>query len=148
MDLGIVSAAIHPAIGFALGRFGYPEPRLRETGYRTLLRTIVGQQVTRSVDNAASTNTRIDLLLARANADECEVIAINGKKMKPHDILAKLNGAMSQVLTEPATKTKFAELGLDVAPRELQTPEGLAKFQQAEIDKWALAVRLSGAKAD
>ena len=31
---------------------------------------------------------------------------------------------------------RFTELGLDVAPRELQTPEGLATFQKAEIDKW------------
>lgn len=28
-----------------LQRVGYPEPRLRDTGYKTLLRTIVGQQV-------------------------------------------------------------------------------------------------------
>lgn len=29
----------------AIGRIGYPEPRIRERGYATLLRTIVGQQV-------------------------------------------------------------------------------------------------------
>jgi DNA-binding beta-propeller fold protein YncE len=40
---------------------------------------IVGQQVTRTEDNAASTNARINLLLARANADECELIAFNSK---------------------------------------------------------------------
>ncbi|HEY6817054.1 MAG TPA: DNA-3-methyladenine glycosylase 2 family protein [Croceibacterium sp.] len=45
-------AAIEPAIAAALARTGYPEPRIRETGYRTLLRTIVGQQV--SVAAAAS----------------------------------------------------------------------------------------------
>ncbi|KRA84268.1 DNA-3-methyladenine glycosylase family protein [Altererythrobacter sp. Root672] len=38
-------AAGEPAIASALARAGYPEPRIRETGYRTLLRTIVGQQV-------------------------------------------------------------------------------------------------------
>lgn len=32
-------------IARALERVGYPEPRIRETGYKTLLRTIVGQQV-------------------------------------------------------------------------------------------------------
>ena len=36
----------------ALGNAGYPEPRIRERGYTTLLRTIVGQQV--SVAAAAS----------------------------------------------------------------------------------------------
>ncbi|MBT2135820.1 DNA-3-methyladenine glycosylase 2 family protein [Croceibacterium sp. LX-88] len=38
-------AAGEPAIASALALAGYPEPRIRETGYRTLLRTIVGQQV-------------------------------------------------------------------------------------------------------
>lgn len=45
-------AAREPAIAAALARTGYPEPRIRATGYRTLLRTIVGQQV--SVAAAAS----------------------------------------------------------------------------------------------
>src|SRR5690242_7021558 len=38
-------AAIEPAMAGALARVGYPEPRIRERGYATLLRTIVGQQV-------------------------------------------------------------------------------------------------------
>ena len=41
-----------PVIAAALARVGYPEPRLRGRGYSTLLRTIVGQQV--SVAAAAS----------------------------------------------------------------------------------------------
>ena len=45
-------AAVEPAIARALERAGYPGPRLRERGHRTLLRTIVGQQV--SVAAAAS----------------------------------------------------------------------------------------------
>ncbi len=54
-------AAITPAIGAALARVGYPEPRLRPTGYRTLLRTIVGQQV--SVAAAASVWAKLEALL-------------------------------------------------------------------------------------
>ena len=34
-----------PAFAAGLARAGYPEPRIRERGYETLLRTIVGQQV-------------------------------------------------------------------------------------------------------
>ena len=50
---GLDAVAAHePAIAAALARTGYPEPRIRATGYRTLLRTIVGQQV--SVAAAAS----------------------------------------------------------------------------------------------
>lgn len=51
--IGIDSvAAVEPAFGRALAAADYPEPRIRPTGYRTLLRTIVGQQV--SVAAAAS----------------------------------------------------------------------------------------------
>jgi DNA-3-methyladenine glycosylase II len=45
-------AAREPAIARALEIAGYPEPRIRERGYATLMRTIVGQQV--SVAAAAS----------------------------------------------------------------------------------------------
>ncbi len=50
-DLDAV-AAREPRLAAQLGRIGYPEPRIRERGYKTLLRTIVGQQV--SVAAAAS----------------------------------------------------------------------------------------------
>ena len=45
-------AAIEPRMAAAIARVGYPAPRLRDPGYETLLRTIVGQQV--SVAAAAS----------------------------------------------------------------------------------------------
>jgi DNA-3-methyladenine glycosylase II len=45
-------AGIEPGFARALEVAGYPEPRIRERGYATLMRTIVGQQV--SVAAAAS----------------------------------------------------------------------------------------------
>ena len=36
---------IEPRFGTAIAQVGYPEPRIRPRGYETLLRTIVGQQV-------------------------------------------------------------------------------------------------------
>lgn len=54
-------AAIEPAIARALERTGYPEPRIRETGHATLLRTIVGQQV--SVAAAASMWRKLEDLI-------------------------------------------------------------------------------------
>lgn len=44
--------AREPAIAAALARVGYPEPRIRERGYATLLRTIIGQQVSVHAANA------------------------------------------------------------------------------------------------
>ena len=54
-------AAVEPNFARALGNAGYPEPRIREPGYTTLLRTIVGQQV--SVAAAASVWARLEALL-------------------------------------------------------------------------------------
>ena len=54
-------AALEPLMGAAIERVGYPEPRLRPTGYVTLLRTIVGQQV--SVAAAASVWNKLAALL-------------------------------------------------------------------------------------
>ncbi|WP_225008494.1 MULTISPECIES: DNA-3-methyladenine glycosylase family protein [Novosphingobium] len=61
-----------PALAAAIERVGHPEPRIRPTGYRTLLRTIVGQQV--SVSAAASVWAKLEALL--------------GEDMPPHDLLA------------------------------------------------------------
>jgi tripartite-type tricarboxylate transporter receptor subunit TctC len=69
-------------------------------------------------------------------------------KGTPKDVVAKLNGAMMQVLADPATKAKFAELGLDVASKEQQTPEGLAAFQKAEIEKWWPLIKAANIKAE
>ncbi len=65
-------AAIEPGIARALERTGYPEPRIRETGHATLLRTIVGQQV--SVAAAASMWRKLEGLI--------------GPDMDPHALLA------------------------------------------------------------
>ena len=65
-------------------------------------------------------------------------------KGTPKEIVAKLNAAMTEALADPAVAARFTELGLDVAPRAQQTPEGLAAFQQAEIDKWWPIIKSAG----
>jgi tripartite-type tricarboxylate transporter receptor subunit TctC len=65
-------------------------------------------------------------------------------KGTPKDIIVKLNAAAVEALADPAIQKRFLELGLDVAPRELQTPEGLATFQNAEIAKWWPIIRAAG----
>ncbi|WP_144097662.1 DNA-3-methyladenine glycosylase family protein [Croceicoccus sediminis] len=54
-------AAIEPAMARALDRVGYPDERIRDRGYRTMLRTIVGQQV--SVAAADSVWRKLEDLL-------------------------------------------------------------------------------------
>ena len=65
-------------------------------------------------------------------------------KGTPKDVIAKLNAATVEALADPAIQKRFTELGLDVAPREQQTPEGLAAFQKTEIDKWWPIIKSAG----
>ena len=66
-------AADDPVVAGAITRVGYPEERIRPTGYRTLLRTIVGQQV--SVAAAASVWRKLEAEL--------------GEDMHAHELLAR-----------------------------------------------------------
>lgn len=66
-------AAQEPAFARALELAGYPEPRIRERGYKTLLRTIVGQQVS----------------VAAANSMWRKLEAELGEDIPPHDLLAR-----------------------------------------------------------
>jgi tripartite-type tricarboxylate transporter receptor subunit TctC len=70
-----------------------------------------------------------------------------GPKGMPKDVVAKLNDAMVAALADPAIKARFADLGLDIASREQQTPEGLAAFNKAEIDKWWPIIKASNIRA-
>jgi tripartite-type tricarboxylate transporter receptor subunit TctC len=69
-------------------------------------------------------------------------------KGTPTDIVGKLNAAMVQALADPAVRTRFAELGLDVAPRQQQTPQALGEFTTAEIDKWWPIIRAAGIRGE
>ena len=69
-------------------------------------------------------------------------------KGTPKDVVAKLNGAMVEALADAAVRTRFAELGLDVAAREQQTPAGLAAFHKTEIEKWWPIIKSAGVKPE
>ena len=62
--------------------------------------------------------------------------------------IGKLNAAMAQTLADPAIRARFTQLGLDVASREQQTPEGLAAFHKAEIEKWWPIIKAAGLTAE
>jgi len=71
-----------------------------------------------------------------------------GPKGMPKQVVARINAAMVEALADPALKARFSDLGLDVASRELQTPEGLAAFHQAEIEKWWPIIKAAGIKVE
>jgi tripartite-type tricarboxylate transporter receptor subunit TctC len=69
-------------------------------------------------------------------------------KGTPADAIAKINIALVQALTDPALQGRLRDLGLDVATRQQQTPEGLAAFQKAEIEKWWSIIKSTGIRGE
>jgi tripartite-type tricarboxylate transporter receptor subunit TctC len=76
------------------------------------------------------------------------LVRVFAPKGTPNEAIAKLNGAMVQALADPAVRARFTDLGLDVASREQQVPEGLAAFHKAEIEKWWPIIKAAGIKAE
>ena len=57
-------------------------------------------------------------------------------KGTPHEIIEKLNAAVVKSLADPAIRQKLIDLSQDIFPREQQTPQALAAYHKAEIEKW------------
>ena len=68
-------------------------------------------------------------------------------KGTPQDIIAKLNAAVVETLADPVTQKRIADQGLDSPARDLQTPDALAAYQKAEIEKWWPIVKAANIKA-
>jgi tripartite-type tricarboxylate transporter receptor subunit TctC len=69
-------------------------------------------------------------------------------KATPQDIIGKLNAATVEALADPAVQSRLAGLGLEIFPREQQTPEALAAMQKAGIEKWWPIIKELGIKAE
>jgi tripartite-type tricarboxylate transporter receptor subunit TctC len=67
-------------------------------------------------------------------------------KNTPKDIVAKINDALVRALADPATRKKLADLAQTLYPADQETPEALARLQQAEIDKWWPIIKAAGIK--
>ena len=63
----------------------------------------------------------------------------------PREVVARVNAELKRVFALPDVQDKLKALGLEPW---ISTPEELARFQAAEITKWAKVVKESGARAD
>ncbi|HUD89341.1 MAG TPA: tripartite tricarboxylate transporter substrate-binding protein [Xanthobacteraceae bacterium] len=66
----------------------------------------------------------------------------------PRDVIATLNAAAMDALADPAVRQRLADVGQEVVPREQQTPEALAVYYKAEIDKWWPIIKAAGIKPE
>ncbi len=126
-------AAREPAIAVALDRCGYPEPRIHERGYRTMLRTIVGQQV--SVAAASSMWRKLEAEL--------------GEAMRPADLLARdfdtlrACGLSRQKQGYARSLCELVEGGLDFANLPLDDEVAIAELVRIKgVGRWSAEIYL------
>ncbi len=69
-------------------------------------------------------------------------------KGTPKSVILQLNSAVVDALTDPAVRSRLADLGHDIFPREEQTPDGLSLLQRADAEKWWPLIKEFGIKAE
>ena len=74
--------------------------------------------------------------------------AVWAPKGTPRDIVMKLNQAIVHAMADPSVRQRLADLGQTVYPAEQQTPEALAVFQKAEIEKWSPIIASANIKVE
>ncbi len=146
-------AAREPAIAGALERAGYPEPRTGDPGYQTLLRAIVGQQV--SVKAAASMWAK--LTAAVGDPPDPEALLAASDEILRAAGLSRQKASYARSLAEEVVSDRldFTALPADdeAAIAELVRVKGIGRwtaevyllFAEGRTDIWPagdLAVRL------
>lgn len=67
-------------------------------------------------------------------------------KGTPKEIVARLNDALVKTLADSGTRDRLTRIAQEIFPAEQQTPQALAAFHQAEIDKWWPIIKGAGIK--
>ncbi|MBD8545446.1 DNA-3-methyladenine glycosylase family protein [Sphingomonas sp. CFBP 8760] len=127
-------ALIEPAIADAIARIGYPAPRLRERGYATLLRTILGQQV--SVQSANAVWRKLDAMLGDAS-DPVRVAAASDETLRAAG-LSRQKAGYAKSLADEVTSGR---LPLDALAEDDE--EAIAQLVRVKgIGRWSAEVYL------
>lgn len=69
-------------------------------------------------------------------------------KGTPKEIVGRLNATLREVLADASVKKRLDDLGIEISPRDQQSPEALAAFQKAEAERWWPVIKASNLKAE
>lgn len=127
-------SAIEPAFAAAVGRVGYPPPRIREPGYATLLRTIVGQQV--SVHAAAAVWRRLEEALGDVE-DPARLAAVSDETLRAAGLSRQKIGYARSLADEVASGR------LDLAALPADDEEAITALTRIKgIGRWSAEIYL------
>jgi DNA-3-methyladenine glycosylase II len=127
-------AAAEPAFAAALERAGYPEPRISERGFVTLLRAIVGQQV--SIKAAAAVWAKLDAATGGA-ADPANIAAASDETLRGAG-LSRQKAAYARSLAEEVLSGR---LDFDCLPEDDE--EAIAQLVRVKgIGRWTAEIYL------
>jgi len=127
-------AMLEPAFARGLERVGYPAPRIRPRGYETLLRTIVGQQVSVAAANAIW--ARIALAIG-ATDDPALLVAASDEALRGAGLSRQKIGYARSL----AGLVASGELDLDALPAEDEA--AIAALMRIKgIGRWSAEIYL------
>jgi tripartite-type tricarboxylate transporter receptor subunit TctC len=69
-------------------------------------------------------------------------------KGTPKKVIDRLDAAIVDALADSTVRERLMSLGLEIFPRDQQTPDALAALQKAEIEKWWPIIKAAGIKAE
>jgi DNA-3-methyladenine glycosylase II len=117
-----------------LGHVGYPEPRIRDRGYATMLRTIVGQQV--SVQAAASMWAKLEAALGPGCPAET-LLSKSDEELRACGLSRQKQGYARSL----ASLTQSGELSFDALPEDDE--DAITLLTQIKgIGRWSAEIYL------
>lgn len=123
-----------PAFTAAFARVGYPEPRISQPGYVTLLRAIVGQQV--SIKAAASVWAKLEALVAGA-ANPANIAAASDDLLRSAG-LSRQKASYARSLAEEVLSGR-----LDLHNLSKDDEEAIAQLVRVKgIGRWSAEIYL------
>jgi len=170
-SIGVGSAAQMCAIDFQ-NRTGTKNPIVQYRGGAPAVQDLLGGQIDFSCIEASQTLSHVRSGQLKAfgvaakkrwfAAPDVPTIAETGvadvdiafwhglwaPKGTPKEIIAKLNSAVVEAFADPSVQKRFADLGHEIPSRDRLTPEALAAYHKAELDKWWPIMKAAGIKAN